>query len=124
MAQWGEYDTDFYVVGDYLGDRRADFAVYRAIGTISGDNGTWFIQENGGSGRVIRPFGLTSVGNITTDRPICGDYNGDGKQDIAIYRSSNSTFYWLNSPGFNFNSSSTIQFGQPGDIPVAGLRAF
>ncbi|MDQ3322626.1 MAG: VCBS repeat-containing protein [Acidobacteriota bacterium] len=118
-AQWGEFDTDFYVVGDYLGDRRADFAVYRAF--QGGTNGTWFIRENGGGGTVIRQFGLTSLASVT-DRPICGDYNGDGKQDIAIYRSSNSSFYLLNSPGFD--TFTGVQFGQPGDFPVAGLRSF
>lgn len=117
--QWGNFDTDFFVVGDYLGDRRADFAVYRAF--QGGINGTWFVQENGGTGRVIRPFGFTSFASVT-DRPICGDYNGDGKQDIAIYRSSNSSFFWLNSP--DFNTFSGIQFGQAGEFPVAGLRAF
>jgi hypothetical protein len=119
VQQWGNFDTDFFVVGDYLGDRRADFAVYRTF--AGGTNGTWFIQENGGSGRVVRPFGFTSLASVT-DRPICGDYNGDGKQDIAIYRSSNSSFYWLNSP--NFDTFSGIQFGQPGEFAVAGLRAF
>lgn len=121
LAQpWGEFDTDFYVVGDYLGDRRADFAVFRAF--QGGTNGTWFVRENGGAAAtVVRQFGLNSFASVG-DRPICGDYNGDGKQDIAIYRSSNSSFYWLNSPGFN--NFSGIQFGQPGDFPVAGLRAF
>ncbi len=117
--QWGNFDTDFFVVGDYLGDRRADFAVFRAF--QGGTNGDWFIRENGGTATVIRRFGFSSLAGVT-DRPICGDYNGDGKQDIAIYRSSNSSFYWLNSP--DFNAFSGLQFGQPGDFPVAGLRSF
>ena len=117
--QWGNFDTDFFVIGDYLGDRRADFAVYRAF--AGGTNGNWFVRENGGSGTVIRQFGLTSFASVT-DRPICGDYNGDGKQDIAIYRSSTSSFFWLNSP--NFDTFSGIQFGQPGDSAVAGLRSY
>jgi len=37
--------------------------------------------------RVV--FGMRQA----ADRPICGDYNGDGKQDIAIYRSSNSSLF-------------------------------
>ncbi|MEJ7860176.1 MAG: VCBS repeat-containing protein [Pyrinomonadaceae bacterium] len=119
VQPWGNFDTDFFVVGDYVGDRRADFAVYRAF--AGGLNGTWFIRENGGGMTVVRPFGLTSLASVT-DRPICGDYNGDGKQDIAIYRSSNSSFFWLNSP--DFNTFSGVQFGQAGEFPVAGLRAF
>jgi hypothetical protein len=120
LAQpWGEFETDFYVVGDYLGDRRADFAVFRAF--AGGTTGNWFIRENGGNTIVSRAFGFTSLASAA-DRPICGDYNGDGKQDIAIYRSSNSSFFWLNSP--DFNTFSGQQFGQAGDFPIAGLRAF
>jgi hypothetical protein len=43
--QWGNFATDFFVVGDYVGDRRADFAVFRAF--QGGTNGDWFIRENG-----------------------------------------------------------------------------
>ncbi len=120
LAQpWGQFETDFYVVGDYLGDRRADFAVFRAF--APGINGTWFIRENGGSSTVTRQFGFNSLASVT-DRPICGDYNGDGKQDIAIHRSTDSSFFWLNSP--NFDTFSGQQFGRPGDFPIAGLKAF
>jgi hypothetical protein len=64
---WGECDTDFFVVGDYLGDRRADFAVYRAF--QGSTTGTWFVRENGGAGATItRAFGLTSLASVPTVR--------------------------------------------------------
>jgi hypothetical protein len=117
--QWGEFSTDFYVTGDFVGDARADFAVWRGAGP--GANGVWFIRENGGTRTVIAPFGIPGPAE-TRDLALCGDYNGDGKDDIAVYRRSNNTYYWLNSPGFT--TTGGFQFtGNPG-FPVANLPVF
>lgn len=116
--QWGMKIPDTYVIGDFVGDNRADFAVWRGSQT-SGD-GVWYIKENGGNRIVMIPFGIPGV---TIDSPIRGDYNGDGKDDIAVYRKwynqnapDNNTFYWLNSP--NFNTLGAYKFGELGDSPV------
>ncbi len=102
VQQWGTYDTDFYVVGDFLGDARADFAVWRGFGT--GTDGNWYIKENGGPGVVIAKFGIPGSSSVR-DQALCGDFNGDGKSDIAVYRRSNKTFYWATNP----NNPSAFQ---------------
>ncbi|MDQ4123693.1 MAG: VCBS repeat-containing protein [Acidobacteriota bacterium] len=118
---WGELFTDVFMTGDYLGDNRADFAVWRGITSFLGTgNGFWYIQENGGNNRVFVQFGIPSSQEQINDIPVCGDYNGDGKSDIAVYRYTNNTFYWLNSP--SLSNVGGQQFGQPGDLPVAALK--
>lgn len=116
LAQpWGSFSADLYVVGDYLGDSRADFAVWR--GVMASGNGVWYIKENGGSGQTFFQFGIPG-----SDAALCGDYNGDGKSDIAVYRSSTATFYWLNSGGTGTIGSQ--QSGLPGDLAIPSLLEF
>jgi hypothetical protein len=79
---------DLPVAGDWDGDGKADVAVYRA-GTNSGQ-GTFYFRgtNNNPSGAItFIPWGLAG------DVPVMGDYDGDGKLDAAVFRSSNSVWY-------------------------------
>lgn len=86
---------------DYDGDGKTDLAVFRR-GAAAGLPAFWLIQE---SDPVINPtgaihsyhFGTTgSAAAGTGDTPVPGDYDGDGKFDLAVYRfgglSPNNTF--------------------------------
>jgi hypothetical protein len=49
------------------------------------------------------------------DRPVPGDYDGDGKTDYAVFRPSTGAWYiWYSSR----NAAGVYQWGGATDIPV------
>ena len=55
-------------------------------------------------------------------RPICrisGDYDGDGKTDLMIYRPSIGTWY-VSTSSTGFSKGAGYQWGSPTDVPLTG----
>ena len=91
--QYGQ-NGDFPAPGDYNGDGKADFCVRRNAG---GGPALFFTRlGNGGvasgAGDSGEQFGLS------TDFITPGDYDGDGKTDIAVTRSIGGQFHWYYDP--------------------------
>ncbi|MBV9960361.1 MAG: VCBS repeat-containing protein, partial [Acidobacteria bacterium] len=91
-------------VFDFDGDNRTDYAVARGIGATY----TWYIQ------RSTAGFLAQDWGTPSTDLLVPGDYDGDGKWDIAVWRNSNATFYILQSLT---GTLRVVPFGVSGDDP-------
>jgi hypothetical protein len=102
--QFGGADFgDVVVPGNYDGDKKTDYAVYRS--------GIWYIRQSSDAAVRTAQFGLAG------DKPVAGDYDGDGKTDLAVWRPSDRTWYiWRSADGgYDFRT-----FGLEGDEPLAG----
>lgn len=117
---------DQVVPGDYDGDGTTDIAVVRT----EGPNLVWYIRPSSGGAIIRQAWGLQTT-QFNPDYPVQGDYDGDGKTDIAVWRDvsytdefgnpnpettpGDHTFYILGSQNGIFYQ----KFGQGGDQPTA-----
>ena len=102
-VQWGNNSfaptTVFF--DDYTGDSRADIAVNYGVCNANPTcdvAGTWWVLPTGTANHTVMKFGIPrNTQNNTGDLPTFGDWDGDGKTDISVFRFSNTTLYALTS---------------------------
>jgi len=130
---FGGQPGDQPVAGDWNGDGRTDLGIFRDGTFLRG-----VITTN--TNPCPRCFPSTTIEQLDPlpfgqagDRPIAGDWNGDGIDDVGVYRSNSSTFI-LRVPetvtGVPCHgcppvtevriTTVTSQFGSAGDLPVTG----
>jgi hypothetical protein len=110
---WGT-STDIPVPADYDNDGMIDIAIYRP--TEGAAQGLWYVLKSSSN---YTTFDVAQFG-ASTDLPVIGDYNGDGRSDYAVIRRSGGvmTWYILYSGG---NTFAAAQWGlDTGDVAVPG----
>jgi hypothetical protein len=104
--------TDVIVPGDYDGDGKTDIATIRGIGSTM----YWFYRPSGGGADVTYvAFGAAGPG--TSDFAVQGDYNGDGRTDMAIWRAGT---FWVRNVSTGAVNSHAL--GSGGDYPIANFN--
>jgi hypothetical protein len=113
-VQFG-FGFDQIAPADYDGDGKTDIAVFRGLVPGAGDLAYFYILNSSDNSFRAVQFGQRN------DLPVPGDYDGDGKADVAVWRFSSiggqSNFSYRSSsmPNVNFNQV----FGS-GGRPVVG----
>ena len=104
-------NMDKVVPKDYDGDGKADIAIFRDESFTAGADkvGNWYILQSSDDKVRIEKFGFED------DKPVPEDYDGDGKDDLAVWRPSNGVWYRLNSSD---NTFVAIHFGISRDEPT------
>jgi hypothetical protein len=102
---------------DFNGDGRSDYAVTGLLRGSTAQTKVWYIRLNGvaeNSGIRVMTWGLPD------DREVPEDYDGDGRDDIAVWRATSANqgrgfFYIFRSSN---NTFLEVQFGTVGDDPT------
>jgi hypothetical protein len=108
---------DLPISGDWDGDGKDSFAVYRPS-----TGQTFFTNVN----LAVRTYGvgtpnagvdITAFLGVAEDLPVGGDWDGDGIDSLGLWRPSTAQFFLTDD---NANLRPTFIFGQTGDQPIVG----
>ncbi|MEJ7700230.1 MAG: VCBS repeat-containing protein [Pyrinomonadaceae bacterium] len=84
--------TDTIIYGDFDGDLRQDIAVYREGTTANPQSYFYILPSTSPNTFISQPWG--TIG----DKPVTGDFDGDGKTDFCVARRANNQIVWIILP--------------------------
>ncbi|MGI8811580.1 MAG: FG-GAP repeat domain-containing protein [Pyrinomonadaceae bacterium] len=126
VNQWGALG-DTPISGDFDGDLTTDLAVVRPIGGMY----RWYILQSNFQNGFVYGCGTTApicdnggiTWGLTTDKIVSGDFDGDARTDIAVFRPSTGDWYYLKSSATTVGNTvgtgafTGQHFGTAGDNP-------
>ena len=105
--------ADVPVAGDWDGDGDDNLGIYRPSTQMFYLFTTTCTGTPMGAAQIAFLFGNPG------DKPVAGDWDGDGIDEVGLHRESTGFFYWRNTLTTGV-ADGEIFFGDPGDRFVAG----
>jgi hypothetical protein len=106
--------SDIPLAGDFNGDGCDTLSLYRPS-----TQRFFIINSLGKNGGGLGTADFSFVFGNPGDKPVVGDWDGDGIDEIGLHRESAGLFYWRNALNAGA-ADGQILFGDPGDRIVAG----
>lgn len=110
-TQFGS-QTDLIAPADYDGDGKTDLAVFRPNGLGDPTKAYFFMLQSSNNTFRYEQFGNNA------DVPVSGDWDGDGKSDLAVYRAGAQTapsYFFYRPSSASGTDFRAIQWGAAGD---------
>ena len=113
LVVWGVFG-DIPVPADYDGDGTTDYAIFRPT------TGEWWIINSGFTLGFATQYVTQQQWGLNGDIPVPGDYDGDGRDDMAVFRPTDGNWYIRYAKD---GTTAAVAWGHGyfGDIPFRGL---
>jgi hypothetical protein len=87
------------------------------VGVYRATTGAFYLKNSNAAGNADMSF---IYGNPSTDKPLVGDWTGQGKNTVGVYRATTGAFYLKNTNAAG-NADMSFIYGDPKtDIPLVG----